>query len=478
MEISRKLRIFSLVFSIFLLAVAANAQDGSEEEEKIPWQFSGVTGRAESSSYGYFQSFSDFPNYQERLDFEIEAGVTDYTYGAKLVPWIWARVPEARAGAKQSARAYFDLKEGWVERTSPEWDIRVGNQIISWGAADQINPTDVWNSRDMYDPFASYKIPQGTFQFKLHPAEVDWLNVEFLFSPFFRPNRLPLAFPDEGYADISRGDSRTLVIMPNKVSTGLFVAPLQYRLVEPSYPQTWQTGTRIQFLRFGGWDFSFTGFTGVEKNPRMAFSRKGNPADSALPLVVTVYPSYHRMYLGGFDISGSITLDKQVFGLRFEGAYVIRDNSRAENQPENFKQDLVKDDYVQMVLGVDHTVQKKVLDTVLYINSMFVYYQRTTNLENPPGRLLVQGLPSVDPWDRNFILYLEDRITPALKATSTLLTSLRNLDGWWTPAIAYQLTDNLKASLGVDWFFTTNLNGFYGQFSDNRRANLKVSFAF
>lgn len=56
-----------------------------------------------------------------------------------------------RAGQNISGEARgFDsrLREGYVEWESGDWSLRVGRQILAWGRADRINPTDTLSPRD------------------------------------------------------------------------------------------------------------------------------------------------------------------------------------------------------------------------------------------------------------------------------------------------------------------------------------------
>ncbi|MBI2605884.1 MAG: hypothetical protein HYW49_07365 [Deltaproteobacteria bacterium] len=462
-----------------LSPLAALAEEASEEtpQPPLPWQFGGPAGKISNSFQTYFQRISGLPTLQERLDFELEGTVSDTIWTAKLLPWAWVREPDAIGALPRKTRAFFELKEGWVDRVSTVWDLRVGNQLISWGAADQINPTDQWNPRDLYDPLNAYKLPMPTAKLNVHPPEYADFTLEVLATPFFRASRLPIDLPESGTKDLSKDDSRWLLPMPTRVSTAAFSAPLEYKITEPTFPSTWQAGARFQALRLGGWDFSASYFNGVEKIPRMTFTKAGNAANPALPITLTLLPSFHRMQLIGIDGSGSVEPWEETFGLRFEGAAVLRDNSRAERAAAQFQPDLIKDDYLNFVVGVDHTVKKKVYGTVLYGNLMYVHYQRISGREQVAGRMLVEGLPNVDPWDHDLVLYLEDRINPTWKVTNTLVGSFDNFDTVVSPAVHMQIIDNLKASLGGDFFFGRKL-GFFGQFYDNNRLNLSGSYSF
>ena len=48
----------------------------------------------------------------------------------------------------RSSDLKWEVREGYAETSLGSLDIRAGRQIIVWGRADKVNPTDVWSSRD------------------------------------------------------------------------------------------------------------------------------------------------------------------------------------------------------------------------------------------------------------------------------------------------------------------------------------------
>ena len=179
----------------------------------------------------------------------------------------------------------------------------------------------------------------------------------------------------------------------------------------------------------------------------------------------------------GVDGAGSVDFKKETFGTRFEIAYNIPDNSRVSEVPAEHQADLTRNNFIQAVIGVDHTLQKKVYGTVLYLNMMYIHAQNTTDRNYNPGALTLEGLPNFTPFDRNLVLYVEDRITPELKVSNAFLGSFENIDGVNSTSVSYSFTDNFKSSVGFDWFLGRQ-TGFYGQYSDNSRYTLNVSYTF
>jgi hypothetical protein len=49
----------------------------------------------------------------------------------------------------RSSRLSWDIREGYAQMTLGKFDLRAGRQVIVWGRADKVNPTDAWSTRDL-----------------------------------------------------------------------------------------------------------------------------------------------------------------------------------------------------------------------------------------------------------------------------------------------------------------------------------------
>lgn len=470
-----KLKLFTLLWGcLALLASNAGAAEGAPVSN---WDLARPAGKVSHAFSLFTERLNGLPTYQERLDLEVEETLTNNTFTLRATPWAWVRVPEAVGADRRSSRAYFEMKEGWAELATSALDVRVGNQIFAWGAADQINPTDVWNPRDLYDPFQNTKLPITALRVNVHPPQTERLALEVIYTPFFRESRTPLAIPQSGTRDLSLSDSRWLPL-PSRVVVDGLSAPLQYKVTEATYPNTWQLGGRLKLMRMGGWDFSAMGYSGVETFPRWAITRRGSPNDPALPLTLTLHPSFHRQMVYGLDGAGSLALGDMELGARFESAYFHRDNSRAETAPAEYRTDLTYDDDVQAVAGIDYTFKRMILGTVLYMNLSYVHYQNLGTTEHAAGQLAARGLPNLHPWDDNLVLYWEHRMGDAWKLGTAAIGSFKYRDGLLSPTLHYSLSDNFKLALGADLFLGNSDDGFFSQFRDNRRATFNASYSF
>lgn len=469
---------FSWMFAPFVILTAYSAS-GSDFLEDL--QFEGPHLKAQSQTSFYTHAVNGLPRAEERFSFEGEGMVRYEEYALKAVPWIYGAVPYAAGGASRQIHAFVDPKELWMERTSADFDVRLGYQIFSWGSADRINPTDVANPVYYNDLFLNQKLPTLAARFQIHPEDWQQWNLELLVAPLFRASKLPLEIPDSGTRAFSVTDSRWLYPLPTSVSVGSVNFPLEYEVGESTKPSgtIWDQmdfGGRISVTDLEGWDFSLMGYNGVEKLPRFGFSRSGDAADPSLPLTLTLHPTYHRFQMLGVDAAGSASLsDDFVLGIRAEAAYTFSYNSRAEEAPSEFREDLKRRDFVHFVLGVDHTLSEMVLGTVMYINLQYVHFDRVGKAYAQPGNLVVQGLPNFEPFDRDLVLYLENRVGDSFKVSQSVIWSLKNSDCLFNPGFHFTFFDSLEAALEGQ-FYLGNEQGFFGQYRDSTRLVTTLSY--
>ncbi len=134
----------------------------------------------------------------------------------KLAPGVrW--VAEARVMAQQVGHEHEDathesprsvryadevtseLREGYFEVERPRWELRFGRQIILWGRADEINPTDVISPKNF-----TLLLPEGQAGFRsaVNALRVDtflpWrVRAIGVYVPFFEQSLIPISdLPD------------------------------------------------------------------------------------------------------------------------------------------------------------------------------------------------------------------------------------------------------------------------------------------
>lgn len=221
----------------------------------------------------------------------------------------------------RGSEASFDLREAYLA-WYPNWgEVKVGKQIIAWGAADGNNPTDNLNAYDYYYlflPGADRKI--GTLSGAVDIYRDNW-QAEIVISPEHEINRLP--FGEEDFP-----------LAPP-------VQPTEYMKLDKPL----EYGIRFQ-TTLGDVDWSLSYFRGHDRN----FSLMGFmiPDDNFPPEFTYLIPEfgYRKTAVIGTDLVafwGDLTI-------RAEGAFFRTTN-------DNDKFTIVADqkaDYLQYILQLEY----------------------------------------------------------------------------------------------------------------------------
>ena len=227
-------------------------------------------------------------------------------------------------------------------------DLRIGQQTVSWGVADQFNPTNNLNSEDLRDPLLFGK-QAANFMVK---ADYYWtkdLSWEGVLVPLFRPALLPnsaplgvsaidrLPFVDEKIRwriESERAASESKILQNPQL-----VDKTTIRTPDPGF-NNMQFGTRVAWT-IAEQDFSLSYYNGRTDFPQAVSNhtrqdksfQKCDPKDAsrcAIGLLKTdVTLEYPRMHVYGLNIAGEVNPFKSLkkgiegIGYRFEGALIV-----------------------------------------------------------------------------------------------------------------------------------------------------------
>lgn len=212
-----------------------------------------------------------------------------------------------------------DIREAFADLRLGPVDLRVGRQIIAWGRADGINPTDQLTGKDIARlvpedderRLGTTAVRAGYFRGGFS-ASGFWL-------PEFRPGRLPL---------------------PSRPGDPAIVQKF------PSWPGS-QFALRLE--RTGGAiDWSLSHFRGVDLSPDLGPGRL----------------THHRIKVFGADLAANLGR----FGLRAEAAYT-------RTQDPDGRDPAVKNPFVFVVVGVDRTLREQLNVNLQYL---FRFVERVT----------------------------------------------------------------------------------------------------
>lgn len=267
-------------------------------------------------------------------------------------------------GHENGARYRADLEEFYTDLHFSRFDLRLGQQLVTWGRTDVIAPTDTINSVNvnyMIDSeLGHYKIPN-----LMAKADYYWthVNLEAIFIPFFRPaavnfvggdwallgNRIPVSMLT-GYLDESQLGRQFLVLL-NRQYPGWdeeleeTLSSERINVFGPSTPsddlEHWELATRLGF-NFGPVAWSGSYFYAFDDMPTLYFSRdamdlftsmaENQTSADLLDRLLRLDPwelfesRYERFHQFGLDFEAN--LGPSV--LRAEGTYIV--NRRLYNE--------------------------------------------------------------------------------------------------------------------------------------------------
>ena len=248
--------------------------------------------------------------------------------------------------------AYVDL----YEFLSPNLDVRIGRQRITWGTGDEINPTDNLNPDDLEDiwDFGRH-IPTTSALVKYYWDEVTIYGV-------FIPSFTPATFPPPDWAAALAGSLPALGsdIVPSAVSDELDL---------PGRSLKEQTSAAIKVSRTVlNYDLSVSCYTGRSDFPvikKVVLTPDGSGGVEAHNTLV-----FPRMDVLGADMGGAIG-DVGVWaeaGVFFpEDVRATVDASAVGGDVSEFVT-LPDDPFVRFVIGGDYTFSNGI-----YVNGQFIH---------------------------------------------------------------------------------------------------------
>ncbi len=364
------------------------------------------------------------------------------TTQAKLLPTItrWldakieARVTNPNVGDHGDTEA--TLLEGYVTAHFDHADLRIGKQIVPWGRADGINPTDNLTPHD-YQVMLPFEEDQrlGTSAIKLDA----YLSAEYTLTLFTTPYFLPskLAFPADGAT-----------------------------LVETRPEWRWsdsEVGLRLN--RVGGTlDWSVSYYHGYNLLPEL------------YPLGLTPTGPLLELRYSQIDVLGAdLAQNFGRYGVRAEAAY-IRPQDYQVNKPVGISP------YLTLVAGVDRTFM-----TNFNVNLQLVsrWVQDYTDPEAIADSLLraaaVQNAITFGQQDRanyGMTTRLSNKwFNDTLTAEVLAFVNFRRNNSYIRPLITYAFTDHFKTSVGAELYHGAD-DTFFGRVQRNQGAFAEVRYSF
>ena len=330
-----------------------------------------------------------------------------------------------------SGKTMAKLREGYLNYTMGDADWRIGKQIIVWGRADGINPTDNLTPRNHTlltpendDQRLGALAAKMSYHFQDAALTGIWL-------PRFSPGVYPLA------------------TLP-----GIYFSE--------QTPDGGQGALKLDHSG-GEVDWSVSYFNGFDLSPDLKIGATG-PSETNLIL------QHHRIRILGID--GATTAGR--FGLRAEAAYTWTENSG--NDP------LLKQPFLYAVLGGDRTFYDNLNVNLQYYFRRVAGYRDPQSISDPMLRnIALQGAISsnqVDRFQYGLTMRISDKwLNETLEGEVAGIVAMTYRDYALKPKLVYAFTDQMKGTIGMDIYRGAS-GTFFGRLRDNSSvfAELKYSF--
>ncbi|GAB3760486.1 hypothetical protein GCM10028796_09190 [Ramlibacter monticola] len=325
----------------------------------------------------------------------------------------------------QMREAYLDLRQGPV-------DLRLGQQIIAWGRADELNPTDNLTPRDY-----TLLVPEASDQrFGTVGARAVWHLGDYALTgawlPRFRSNIFPIG-----------------------TTPGVTV----------TREAPHDAGAALKFERTGrGVEWSVSYYDGLDPNPDLVFAGAG-PGGLQLAL------RNHPIRVLGADVAGVLGR----YGLRAEAAYTWTSHDEGPNA-------LVKKPFFYGVAGADRTFDNGTYVNLQYYLRHIAGFSDPNAIADPLQRAIALQSALIsnqrDATEHGISLRVSHRwLNDTLEVELLGVISLTRGDNAWRPKLTYALSDSLKLTVGAD-LFRGGRDTYFGRLRDNSLAYAELKYAF
>ena len=401
--------LFILGLSLAGLRLASAQPDDSLNKPVSPvnrtWTFLRGEGLGGSVRLDYFSS-------SRLLDDE-----TDFIGGmgqVKLLPVLNDRINgkiEARftnPSIGKRNQSDLTLLEGYATYHLGQADLRIGKQIVAWGRADGINPTDNLTPHD-FVVLLPFEEDQrfGTAGLKLDSYLTADHTLTLFMTPFFEPSKIPL------------GDTGGMVFTEDRPAPSLSNTEAGLKLNK--------TGESL--------DWSVSYFHGFDLLPDARVAGVV-PAGMVLEL-------RHTM----IDVFGAdMACNFGKYGFRAEGAYFLTADRNGEDP-------VIKNPFLFYVLGVDRTFMDNLNVNLQFVGRWVQNYNDPGNIPDPVLRgVAVQNAildTQQDPTSYGMTSRVGDKwFNDTLEAEILIFFNFNRTNSYIRPLATYSFSDQIKGTLG------------------------------
>jgi len=346
------------------------------------------------------------------------------------------------------------VRDGYIDISLVNSDLRLGSQFITWGRADYIKPTDVFERHD-YTDLLNNRVEQ-IVAFKWDYYFTDF-TLEAVWAPIFQEDIISYELED-----------RWLLLPRKETIPGLGTLKLDYNHDGSKRPandaSSSQLGIRLD-RTYAGWDFGFMYAWTYDRSPTFVEPKVLSVDPANHTALIQVTPRYKRIQVFGGD--WATTLSK--FGFRGEVAYVLTDDPNSRD-PE------IDDPYLKLVGGIDYTFTDLIRTWDLLVIGEFAL-----DTEAPHQGAANQDASGVAAL-RHFYQYAlladaELKFSPFSQLNFKGYINLEKGDHLMMTEFKWKPLDGLAILLGAEILGGAK-DTFFGQFRSNDRIRATITYEF
>jgi hypothetical protein len=329
-------------------------------------------------------------------------------------------------------RRYNRVREGYFNLTVGDTDFRFGKQIITWGRADKLNPTDNLTPRD-YTLFVADDADQRSGSYAAQATvNVGGYALSGIWLPQFRPN-----------------------ILPTPSLPGVtFRESIEQR-----------QGGAVKLERTGdAVDWSLSYYSGLDLNPDIAIDAIGMNG-------VNLRLDHHRVQVVGADAATVV------------GRYALRAEAAYTRTPDRDGQDpLLRNSMFHLVAGGDRTFFE-------YLNINLQYYARIVQHFVDPASINDSALRSIAiqeslltnqyaSFQQGLTFRVSDKwLDETLEGEVSGMAAFARRDYVLKPKLVYAFDDSWKGSLGAV-LYRGVADSYYGRLKDLSTIYIELKYSF
>jgi hypothetical protein len=329
------------------------------------------------------------------------------------------------------------LIEGYVTIHSSQADLRVGKQIVAWGRADGINPTDNLTPHD-YAVLLPFEEDQrlGTTALKLDGYPTTDLTLTLFTTPFFEPSKIPIpSSPGEPITE----DKPDRTISNSEVGLRLN-----------------KTGARLD------WSVSF--FHGFDLLPDARIA-------DLLPSGPVLELRYNKIDVFGADAARNFGR----YGFRAEAAYF-------QTRDGNGDDPTIKNPFLFYVVGLDRTFLENLNLNLQLVGRWIKDFNDPESIADPILKsVAVQNAifgNQQDPTGYGLTSRVGNKwLNDTLEAEILAFVNFRRTNSYVRPLVTYAFTDQVKGTVGGEVYQGPE-DSFFGRLKDNRGVFTELRYSF